>query len=208
MDLSFFLRGLVLGFSIAAPVGPIGLLCIRRTLARGRWIGLASGLGAASADAVYGAVAAFGLTAVTKFLTGFETPLRVGGGIFLVILGAKIFFTPPEQAEDDNSRGGHFGAWGSTFLLTLSNPATILSFAAVFAGLGLFGNSQPDQAVWLVAGVFSGSAAWWLLLSSLVSIFRERLSARTLKLVNRAAGLIIAIMGLAAIASAVFPGVG
>src|SRR5688572_27162990 len=145
MDQSFFLRGVVIGCSIAAPVGPIGVLCIRRTLADGRRYGFASGLGAATADAVYGCVAGFGLTAVSDLLVSQQTWLRLIGGLFLCYLGAKSFFARPAASLAAPKGGALAGAYVSTMLLTLTNPMTILSFAAVFAGLGL-GGGAPDYA--------------------------------------------------------------
>src|SRR6266566_8617346 len=139
MDQSFFLRGVAIGFSIAAPVGPIGVLCIRRTLAEGRGCGFASGLGAATADAVYGCVAGFGLTSVSNLLVSQQTWLRLIGGLFLCYLGVKSFFARQARSAAASKSGALTGAYASTFLLTLTNPMTILSFAAVFAGLGLGG---------------------------------------------------------------------
>ncbi len=197
----FFLRGLAIGFSIAAPVGPIGLLCIRRTLAQGRTSGLVSGLGAATADAAYGAVAGFGLTAVSAFLTGEQMVLRLAGGIFLLYLGGKTFFSRHAATAAPAGSAGLVANYVSTLLLTLTNPTTILSFVAVFAGLGLGGAPGEGLAAgWLVAGVFLGSAAWWLLLSSGVGWFRESLGPRQLRGLNWLSGGIIAGFGLAALA--------
>ena len=137
MWLETLLRGLVIGFSIAAPVGPIGVLCIRRTLADGRATGLAVGLGAAAADAVYGAVAGFGLTAVSGLLASHEGLLRLVGGLFLCYLGIRTFLSRPADHAARAGGTGLLGAFAATFGLTLANPATILSFVAVFAGLGI-----------------------------------------------------------------------
>ncbi len=202
MDHSFFLRGLAIGFSIAAPVGPIGVLCIRRTLAEGRLCGFASGLGAATADAVYGCVAGFGLTAVSDLLVSQQTGLRLIGGLFLVYLGVKSFFARPAGSAATRNGGALAGAYGSTFLLTLTNPMTILSFAAVFAGLGLGGGATNYAgAALLVLGVFLGSALWWLCLSGGVGLFREELNDDHFRWVNRISGTIIAGFGLLAFVS-------
>src|SRR2546427_8898961 len=166
MDIGFFFRGLIVGFSIAAPVGPIGVLCIRRTLADGRVVGFVSGLGAAAADACYGGIAGFGLTAISNFLVGQQTWLRLLGGVFLCYLRWKTFITKPAEQAASVQGSGLAGAFASTFVLTMTNPATILSFVAVFAGLGLgnrTGNFLADGL--LVLGVFVGTAFWWLLLS-------------------------------------------
>lgn len=204
--LLFFVKGLFLGLSIAAPVGPIGVLCIRRTLAQGRTYGLASGLGAATADAAYGAVAAFGLTTITTTLVNQQFWLALGGGLFLCFLGLKTFVAQPantEQAARESGRG-LLGAFASTLFLTLTNPLTILSFVAVFAGLGL-GNTGGDYAAagWMVLGVLGGSAAWWLLLTTGVSQIRTRFDARALRWVNRISGLVIAGFGVMALWSLV-----
>jgi threonine/homoserine/homoserine lactone efflux protein len=203
MEPGFFLRGLLIGFSIAAPVGPIGVLCIRRTLADGRLTGLASGLGAATADAFYGSLAGFGLTLVANFLVSQQTWLRLVGGLFLLYLGVKTFLSVPTgetgQAVKTGSRG-LFGAYLSTLLLTLTNPLTILSFVAIFAGLGLAETGGNVFAAGiLVLGVFCGSAAWWLLLSGSVSLLRAKVTAGTLRWINRAAGVVIVGFGVAAL---------
>jgi threonine/homoserine/homoserine lactone efflux protein len=161
MDIIYFYKGLVIGFSIAAPVGPIGILCIKRTLTLGRWVGLASGLGAATADAIYGFIAAFGLTFISNFLIQQQTWLRLIGGAFLCYLGIKTFISQPAVSSAPSSHLSILNAYGSTFFLTLTNPLTILSFAAIFAGLGLVNaNSDYLSASITVLGVFLGSACW------------------------------------------------
>ena len=187
--------GFIIGFSIAAPVGPIGLLCIRRTLANGRAVGFVSGLGAATADGIYGAIAALGLTLVSTALIEQRFWLRLLGGTFLCYLGARTALTRPaaRAATDERRAAGArvqlVGAYISTFFLTLSNPMTILSFAAVFAGLGL-GTAQRDfvSAALLVLGVFTGSGLWWLTLSTGVGLLRTRVGPGLLVWVNRASG--------------------
>jgi threonine/homoserine/homoserine lactone efflux protein len=207
-----FLRGLVIGFSVAAPVGPIGVLCIRQTLAKGRLAGLLSGLGAATADAVYGALAALGLGLVSQFLVDQQELLRLVGGLFLCCLGVRVWHAPvqtepPSEGEIDHGVGrnrftGAAGAYFSTFFLTLTNPITILSFAAIFAGLGLAATAPgPLAGAALVSGVFVGSAAWWLLLSGLVGFLRHRLPAVALRSINRMSALIILGFGCLALAS-------
>ncbi|MHC1781231.1 MAG: LysE/ArgO family amino acid transporter [Anaerolineaceae bacterium] len=203
---NMFLQGLLLGFSIAAPVGPIGVLCIRRTLAGGRLHGFISGLGAATADGCYGLVAAFGLTALSGALLAWQTPIRLLGGLFLLYLAARIFFTPlPRDASAETpapKNASLAGDYLSTFLLTLSNPMTILSFTAIFAGLGLAARAGTfNESTLLVAGVFAGSAAWWLTLSLGVGFLRSRVSPNVMAWINRGSGLIIAAFGLAALVS-------
>jgi threonine/homoserine/homoserine lactone efflux protein len=197
-ELPVFFRGLIIGFSIAAPVGPIGVLCIRRTLADGRLAGFLSGIGAASADMFYGAVAAFGLTAVQNLLLGQSDWLRILGGIFLLYLGVKTFLSKPSEQAAEASRGGLFGAYISTFFLTITNPITILSFIAIFAGLRLAETSgNYISAAFMVLGVFLGSVTWWLTLSFTVGFLRQRFNASWQIWVNRIAGVIILGFGVA-----------
>jgi threonine/homoserine/homoserine lactone efflux protein len=202
MDAIFVLRGLLLGLSIAAPVGPIGVLCIRRTLSAGRGMGLASGLGAATADATYGAVAAFGLTVVSSFLLSQQMWLRLLGGAFLCYLGVRTFLAAPATEAARGVGGGLAGAYVSTFFLTITNPLTILSFAAIFAGLGLGATgADAGAALGLVLGVFLGSALWWVVLSGAVSLLRARFDLRALRWVNRGSGLLILGFGVLSLVS-------
>lgn len=200
MDIVFFAKGLIIGFSIAAPVGPIGVLCIRRTLVQGRAIGLISGLGAATADAIYGLIAGFSLTFISGILVSHQLELRIVGGLFLCYLGVTNFLSKPADSAATVTGKGMIGAYTSTLFLTLTNPLTILSFTAIFAGLGIASNAQSylDSAV-LVCGVFLGSALWWLLLSMGVSIFRSKFHHQSLVLVNKISGLIIIAFGIVAI---------
>lgn len=202
MDITLFGRGLGIGFAIAAPVGPIGLLCIQRTLNQGRLSGLVSGLGAATADAIYGCVAAFGLVAVSAFLVEQQQWLGVIGGLFLCYLAVRTFRAAPADAAASTRQGGLASDYGSTLFLTLTNPITILSFVAIFAGLGLAARSDDNLAAMLiVAGVFCGSALWWLLLSGGVSIFRDRIGPEAMRWINRIAGIVIGAFGLYALLS-------
>jgi len=198
MDFNVLLRSIALGFGIAAPVGPIGLLCIRRTLAQGRAYGLATGLGAATADAFYGAVAAFGLSVISNALTGQQFWLKLIGGAFLCYLGAKTFLSAPAPKNlGDGARTGLLSAYGSTVLLTLTNPATILMFAALFASMGA--TNAPAS---VVLGVFIGSALWWLTLSTLTGFARKVVSPASMVWINRLSGVMIFGFGVLAILSA------
>ena len=204
MDLGFLARGLAVGFAIAAPVGPIGVLCIRRTLADGQAAGLLSGLGAATADAFYGAVAAFGLTVVSGFLVSQQIWLRLIGGAFLCYLGGQTLLAAPPAGEAPARVAGLAGAYAGTLALTVTNPMTILSFAAVFAGLGLgAGGRDWTAAGLLVLGVFCGSALWWLLLSSGVRLVRRRVTPEHMRWINRLSGAVIFAFGLLALLSVV-----
>ena len=203
MDITFFIKGLVIGFSIAAPVGPIGLLCIRRTLAKGRASGLFSGLGAATADAIYGCIAGFGLTFISSFLIRQQVWLALLGGGFLCYLGLKTMWAKPAQQAALAKGDGLVAAYASTFFLTLTNPITIISFAAIFSGLGLASASGNYlSAGVLVWGVFVGSALWWFILSGGVGIFREKLNLQGWRWVNIISGAIITGFGLFALRSA------
>jgi threonine/homoserine/homoserine lactone efflux protein len=204
MNLNFLLKGAIIGFSIAAPVGPIGILCIRRSLSDGHWIGLATGLGAATADAAYGCIAGFGLTAISTLLMAQRSWLGLLGGIFLCYLGIRTFLAKPADEGTEVRSQRAASAYLSTFVLTLTNPMTILSFIAVFAGSGL--GSSPDflNASSLVAGVFVGSALWWLLLSGGVSLFRTRLTPSWMRAVNWVSGGILLAFGLYALSTFIF----
>lgn len=203
MDLSFLVRGFAIGFVVALGVGPITLLTIRRTLAHGRVYGLASGVGVASADASYAAIAAFGLTALTTVLVGSRTALGLIGGVFLVWLGARTIRAPaPDHAAAVRERPGLVGAAISIYGLTMTNPMTILSFGAIFAGLGLAGRSA-DQATLLTAGVWLGSMLWWLVLTSVLGAFRARLTPRVLHRITGLSGAILVAFGILAVLLAV-----
>ena len=195
-----FIRGFLIGLAIAAPVGPIGVLVIRRTLANGRLIGLVSGLGAATADACYGSLAAFGLTLVSSAMVRQQEWLRLVGGIFLCYLGFRTFLAKPGETAPSQGSRGILSAYSSTFFLTLTNPLTILSFAAIFAGLGLASSSDDYLAATLmVLGVFCGSATWWLLLSGSVGLLRQRVSPTMMIWINRISGTIIFGFGVFAL---------
>ena len=199
MDTAFLERGIIIGLSIAAPIGPVSLLCIRRTLAEGRLSGIASGLGAATADAAFSCVAGFGLTYILNIMIGLQLLLRLMGGLYLIYLGFKLLLArPTEQTALPTKGDGLIHAYATTLILTLTNPMTILSFAAFFAGLGLGGarNGYASSGA-LVLGVFIGSAMWWLILSSGVGAFRQRCSQRGMRWINRISGAMIAGFGLA-----------
>ena len=196
-SLSLFIRAFIIGISIAAPVGPIGVLCIRRTLANGKLAGFLSGMGAASADMVYGAIAAFGISAITTALIDNAFWLRLFGGGFLLYLGVKTFLEKPAEQAAQAKQGGLLNMYLSTFLLTITNPMTIISFAAVFAST-MIGQEVGSPLV-MVAGVFAGSAAWWMTLSLGVGMFRERLTQKHMAWINRLSGAIIIAFGMYAL---------
>lgn len=208
MRIDLFGQGFIIGLAVAAPVGAIGLLCIRRTLAEGRLVGFVSGLGAATADAAYGAVAALGLTAVSSALVSHQVWIRLGGGMYLCYLGMRIAISRPGAEVASRSTRGLVQAYLSTLALTLTNPTTILSFVAIFAGLGLSGPAGDQwSAALLVLGVFAGSGLWWLILSSGVGLFRGALTPARLHWVNRVSGAALFGLGLLALMS-LLPGKG
>lgn len=207
MEIMFFLKGLIVGFVIAVPVGPIGILCARRTLTHGRRAGFVSGMGAATADVFYGFIAAFSLTFISDLLSGDQFWLRLAGGVFLCLLGIKTFIEKPEKKSlfsmlRKRKKKRHAGMYTSTFFLTLTNPMTLFSFAAIFAGLGLAGaTSDIFSSLILVMGVFLGSGLWWLFVVGVFSVFKRQFSHHEIQWINRIAGLVIGSFGALALAS-------
>jgi threonine/homoserine/homoserine lactone efflux protein len=201
VDPALTLRGFVLGFTIAAAVGPISLLVIRRTIAEGQRYGLVSGLGVATADATYGAIAAFGLTAVTDALVNARQVLGLVGGIFLLWLAWRtIRSAPVESAVVASPRRGYAGAYLSILGLTMANPMTILSFGALFAGLGVTSGATGDAAL-VVLGVLLGSTAWWVVLTTAIGMFRARITHAWIHRINVASGIVIGAFAVVTIAS-------
>jgi threonine/homoserine/homoserine lactone efflux protein len=201
MDPTFFTRGFVIGLTVAMAIGPMSVLTMRRTIAHGRLYGLVSGLGIATADATYGAVAAFGLTAVTAALVGARTALGLVGGVFLVWLAIRTLRVRPAATTTTTAtedRPGLPGGYLSTYGLTMTNPTTILSFAAIFAGFGLAGGGLLDAVV-LTVGVFLGSSLWWVILTSAVGLFRTWLTPVVLVWINRVSGAVLLGFGVLAI---------
>jgi threonine/homoserine/homoserine lactone efflux protein len=192
-------RGLVIGFTIAAAVGPISLLTIRRTTAHGQVYGLVSGFGVATADANYAGIAAFGLTALTDVLVSGRLVLGLVGGVVIALLGIRTMRAHPGEVARDAPRPGLAGAFASIYALTMTNPMTILSFAAVFAGLGLIAGASFVDAAVLTLAVWAGSALWWVVLTSIVGWARERVSTRALLWVNRISGAALVAFGVVAI---------
>lgn len=194
--MALWLEGMVVGFSIAAPVGAIGFLCIQQTLQGGMLMGLATGLGAATADTIYGILVALGLRLFQTVILTLKIPLSIGGGLFLCYLGIKKFFVPLPVKNNEESRPSELvKAYITTFFLTLTNPATILDFIALFSGLTIDTHGLSNSLSF-VAGVFLGSALWWLLLSFSVGIFRNKISRQILSYINYLAGLVILGFGI------------
>lgn len=193
-------KGIFLGFSLAAPVGPIGMLCIQRTLNEGRLAGFVSGLGATVADMIYGCIAGFGITFIANFLTSQQQWLRLIGGVFICYLGLKIFASTPAAYTAVNQGGGLFKIFLSTFFLMITNPITIAVFMTMFAGIGVTSTNGDSFAVAvLVLGISLGSALWWLMLCGGVSLFRAKLTPQRMRWINRIAGIVIVGFGVAAL---------
>jgi threonine/homoserine/homoserine lactone efflux protein len=197
MDTSLFLEGIVVGFLMATPIGPIAVLCIQRTLNQGKIHGIVSGLGAATADAIYSFIAVFGLTVISNFLAKEQMWLRLGGGIFLCYMGLKVFRAKLVQRAVSGNNISYVSNYVSAFFLTLANPATFLAFAAILAGLGLVSATRHYVSTGLlIAGVFIGSGLWWFILSGVTGIFLKKLGYSRLALLNKISGIIIASFGL------------
>jgi threonine/homoserine/homoserine lactone efflux protein len=193
------LKGIAIGFLMAVPVGPINLLCLRRSLTEGRRVGFVSGLGAAAADTTYGAIAAVGLATVTSFLLDHHLGLQLFAGLFLVGLGLHTMWTrPPPRSQAVTVHVRRLrDAFVSTYVFTLANPMLIIVFTGVFARLGLgWGPGQTLDALELIGGVFLGSTLWWLTLTMLAGTFGRHLNDGILHWVNMIAGGVIAAIGI------------
>ncbi|WP_435171610.1 LysE family translocator [Paenibacillus glycanilyticus] len=195
--------GVLVGLSIAAPVGPIGVLCMKRTINQGRWYGVLSGLGAASADAVYGLIAAVGFTALTNVLVDQRMWIQLIGGLFLCYLGYQSVRALPNSGKELQLNNGLVRAYLTTFLLTLTNPMTILSFAAIFAGIQHSAQATTGDSLLLVLGIFLGSVLWWLLLAGLVGIIRTALNAKAMRWINVLSGIVLLVFGVWSLVSAI-----
>jgi len=196
MQYLLFLRGLAIGFALAAPVGPVGVLCIRRALADGRSAAFFASMGAACADTIFGAIAGLGLTFISSFLLSHQTSIRLIGGAFLLVVAYRGWMEKKECGSPKEFKGGSLAKdFVSTFLLTISNPATILASVGVFAALGAIGLDDPAAASVLVLGVFLGSTLWWLMLSAAAGAVRSRFSPQSLRLLNRGSSVILGLTG-------------
>ncbi|MBP1905513.1 threonine/homoserine/homoserine lactone efflux protein [Paenibacillus turicensis] len=197
------LKGCFIGLAIAAPVGPVGVICIRRSLAQGAKYGFISGLGAATADAIYGCVAAFGFTWLTSLLIGYQAWLQSLGGLLLVLLGIQTWYSKPANLNTEVSRKGLLAAYASVFAITITNPMTILAFAGIIAGADIaIAHSNLGPALLLVAGVFTGSLIWWLFISFTASRLSTKIKPTSLLWINRASSIFIAFYGVWAFLSA------
>lgn len=203
--LILIVSGVVIGLIVAAPIGPVNLICIRRTLAFGPLNGFISGLGAAMGDGVFAIVTAFGLTAIAQMIEGFSIALQLAGGAMLLIFGWRTYMTEPTPKDREKSRVNEGDATSlaramvSTFALTVTNPATLFGFAALFAGLGGLAGGTADyvQAAIVVGGVFAGSTLWWFTVTTIVGLFHARIDSKVMRAINHLSGLAISAFGIA-----------
>src|SRR6516164_939958 len=203
MLLAFFLKGIVVGVVIAVPVGPVGVLCVHRSILEGKLAGFVSGLGAATADAIFGIIAAFGLTFVSDWLVSYEQWLRGAGGCYLLYIGGRAFAAePPAELESDHDPETLLRDLVSTFVLAVTNPITVLAFLGIFAAIGLGGTQATyGGASILVLGVWGGSLLWWLALSFGVGQVRHSIEPRHLGWISRGSGAILFCSGAALLAT-------
>jgi threonine/homoserine/homoserine lactone efflux protein len=201
MEPIFLLKGLIIGFAMAVPIGPIGIMSIRKTLAEGHSRGLIVGLGAATADSLYGSIAAFGLTFISDMIAGQHFWVSLVGGGLLLFLGIKTFLAKRKDPIIPSDKNGFWVSYVSAFLLALTNPLTIFAFVAVFAAFGLGHKLSIISACILVIGVFIGSCLWFLTLGYVATLFRKKLDADGLRWVNRISGGLIILSGMVALVS-------
>lgn len=199
IDFGLVANGVAIGLAVAAPIGPVNLIVIRRTLRYGQLNGFLSGTGAAMGDAIFAAIAAFGLTAAIDLVIRYETILQIVGGVFLLALGIRTLVSQPhfEDTKEENLSGAMAAVFATTFFLTITNPATMLGFIAIFGGVAGLADAGEDyeHAATIVLAVMAGSALWWAGLSGFVSLFRQKMNDRLLILVNRVSGVLIIVFG-------------
>jgi len=207
MDFLLFIKGIFIGLSASIPLGPVGLVCIQKTLNSRRTNGVVAGIGAALADTFFAVVAAFGISAVHNFIETQQLYLRLVGGLILLLLGLKFFLTNPaiQIRKQRNKNNNLWADFASVFLLTLSNPLTVFVFGAVFAGFGII----PRENNWynmimLISGVFCGAVLWWFTLVNIINIFRKKFRLRRLWWMNKIMGVIIIAFGIFAFISSFF----
>jgi len=194
--INLFLRGIAAGFAISAPVGPVNVLCVSRTITKGWRAGIVSGFGAASADTFYGAIAGFSISIVIGFLIREQSKLRLFGGILLVLLGIWYYFKRPESLSKQVAARADHSDFVTTFLLNLTNPTTVLSFLAVLEVLGLSEHRPAWLTLIMIGGIFAGSMGWWLILTGITNHFRERFNDRAMLWMNRIGGIAIGAFGV------------
>ena len=197
MELSPFLQGIIIGLTLAVPVGPLSLLCIRRAIADGRLHGIVSGIGVATADSVYAAIAVLGLTVISGFILVNQFFFRAFAGLVLIGIGIKVFLSVPAEPGGNGSHESYPKDYLSMLALALANPLTILFFIVILPGFGVvLGGTSPSTSLEFLLGIFSGSFAWWVILCGAVGTVRSRFSLRKLRLINRISGILIVVFGI------------
>ena len=204
MDSLFILKGIIVGISVSAPLGPLGILCIQRTLNKGVFSGLITGFGAALADKFYAAIAGFGISIIANFLQEYQLLIRIAGGIILLALGIIIFRTSPIKQIRQQKSQNMIGYFISGLVITFTNPITIVVFGAVFTGLGLHDASNTNPVLFTLIGIFSGAILWWSSLTIGINIFRNKFRLRYLWWINKITGITVSIFGLAILMSLLF----
>lgn len=202
-ELLVYLNGFFLGIAIAAPVGPIALLCIKRTLLHGRVIGISTGLGAAAADSFYGGVAVIGISFILDFIQGHHHEFRVLGGGFLFLLAINTYRSDPHKINKSPDAKSWLSSFVTGFILTLTNPLTLIAFMTSFAAFGIGSHfTKIDQATFIF-GILTGACAWWLFLTWIVLIFRRKISARLVGRINKSAAIVLSLIALYAVLSGI-----
>lgn len=200
-----FIRGTIVGFALAAPMGPVAILCIRRALARGRLQAFIAGLGAALADMIFGAIAGLGLTVISAFIVSYEILIGLVGGLVVLAMGITTYRTPVVMNNGTVAVKSLRRDFAAAFTIAITNPATMIAAIGVFAAFGpIDTHTSPGRAFWLVAGVLIGSALWWLILSGIAATLRGRFVATGLPWLNRISGSVIALSGAAVLAIALY----
>lgn len=204
--LYYILKGFIIGLSVSIPLGPMGILCIQKTISKGKASGFMTGLGAGVADTCYAILAILGITFIINFIKEYHIYFQLSGGLFLIYLGTRIFLINPIKLMRNPKQSNNLlGDFLSTFVLTISNPFSLLLFGAIFAGLGFVDDSFDNKyAFLLVLGVFAGALTWWYFLSTIVNIFRHKIRLRRLNMINKTTGVVIFIFGIVALLSLIF----
>ena len=206
MVLEYITKGVIFGLIVTAPLGPLGILCIQRTINRGWISGLITGVAAAFADIMYAIIAGFGVSVIANFLDENQLTIRIVGGIIVAILGVRIYMSNPAKQfrRQKTQKRTYISDFVSGFLITITNPIVIVFFGAAFASLGLDEAESGKSVILTILGVFMGAVGWWIGLTVLVNIFRDKINLRKLWWINKITGVFVAIFGLVIIASALF----
>ncbi|OQY05752.1 MAG: hypothetical protein B6I20_00555 [Bacteroidetes bacterium 4572_117] len=206
MIIEYITKGIIVGIAVTAPVGPLGVLCIQRTINRGVFSGLVTGFASALADIMYAIIAGFGVSVIADFLDANQVMIRIIGGIIVVVLGIRIYLSNPakQYRRQKTQKRTYISDLISGFLITITNPVVIVVFGAVFASLGLDKVESGKSVIITIVGVFAGAIGWWLFLTTFVNIFRAKINFRKLWWINKITGSFVTIFGLGIIISTLF----